>query len=205
MALFEPAVLSMADLDATADILVRSFAADPGVLFVLPDALERERLGPSLSRAMVRLAVRCGAPLIASPPVRGFALWFPPDAPVPTAVDIEETGLAGVREEIGREAWARLKALMDLLDASHPRYAPDLHWYLAMLGVDPDWQGQGIGEALMRPVFERADSDGVPCYLEAPTIENVRYYQRRGFAVVGEADVPGSDVHIWFMRREAST
>jgi len=205
MSLLEPAQLTAAEVDATADVLVRAFAADPGVLFVLPDIAARERHGSSLSRAMVRLVMRCGAPLVVSRPVRGFALWFPPDAAAPTDRDIEESGLAGVPGEIGEEAWARLKALMDLLDVCHPCYAPDPHWYLAMLGVDPDWQRQGIGEALMRPVFDRAERDGLPCYLEAPTSENVRYYLRRGFAVVGEADVPGSDVHLWFMRREAGS
>ena len=203
MSLVQPAPLTATEIDAAADVLIRSFATDPGVLFVLPDAAERERLGPTLARAMVRLIVRCGAPLVTASPVRGFALWIPPDAAPATAVDIKETGIAGVPAEIGAAAWGRLKVVMEFLDARHPRYAPDPHWYLTMLGVDPDWQRRGIGDALMRPVFDRADRDGIPCYLEAPTSENVRYYQRRGFGVVGEGDIPGSDVHIWFMRREA--
>ena len=39
---------------------------------------------------------------------------------------------------------------------------------------------QGIGEALLQPVFAAADRDGLSCYLEAPTEENstVVEYQR---------------------------
>jgi ribosomal protein S18 acetylase RimI-like enzyme len=134
--------------------------------------------------------------------VRGIALWFPPDAPAPTEIDLAESGIADVPAQIGSEAWQRFKRLLDHLDALHPVYAPEPHWYLAMLGVDPAWQRQGIGEALMQPVFTAADRDGLCCYLEAPTEGNARYYERRGFDVVAETDVPDSDMHIWLMRRE---
>lgn len=43
---------------------------------------------------------------------------------------------------------------------------------------------------------------GLCCYLEAPTAGNARYYERRGFRVLAETNVPDSDVHVWLMRRE---
>lgn len=197
-----PISLTGDDVAAAADVIVRSFAADPGVLFVLPDPAARERLGPTLARAVVRFTLRCGAPLVTAGEVRGVALWFPPDAPPPTREELEETGIAAVPEQIGSAAWARFKRLLDHLDALHPQMAPEPHWYLTMLGVDPVWQRQGIGEALMQPVFDQADRDGVACYLESPTAENTRYYSRRGFSVVGETNVPDSPMHIWMMRRD---
>ena len=54
----------------------------------------------------------------------------------------------------------------------------------------------------MRPVFAAADRDGLCYHLEAPTADNARYYERRGFRVLAETDVPDSDVHIWLMRRD---
>ena len=50
------------------------------------------------------------------------------------------------------------------------------HWYLNLLATHPDWQRQGLGSALMDVMFERADADGLPCYLETETPENVAYY-----------------------------
>ena len=198
----EPVPLTATDIDAAADVLVRSFAEDPGLFFVLPSLADRERLGPSLARAVIRYALRCGAPLVTPGAVRGVALWFPPDAPPPTGDDLNETGLATVPDLIGPAAWQRFERLLNHLDALHPQYAPAPHWYLAMLGVDPDWQRQGIGEYLMQPVFAAADRDGLSCYLEAPTADNARFYARRGFRVIAETDVPDSDVHVWLMRRD---
>jgi ribosomal protein S18 acetylase RimI-like enzyme len=197
-----PVPLAPSHVEDAAGVLVRSFARDPGLLFVLPDQGQRDRLCPSLARAVIRYALRCGAPLVTPGAVRGVALWFPPDAPAPTAADLAETGLAAVPERIGPGAWRRCQRLLGHLDALHPRHAPGPHWYLAMLGVDPAWQRRGIGEALMRPVVAEAERDGLCCYLEAPTEGNVRYYARRGFRVLAETDVPGSDVHVWLMRRE---
>jgi GNAT superfamily N-acetyltransferase len=197
-----PVPLDPGDVSAAAGVLVRSFADDPGLHFVLPEAADRERLGPALAHAVIRYALRCGAPLTTSGEVRGVALWFPPDAPAPTETDLAESGLVAVPDQIGLDAWGRFQRLLDHLDALHPRYAPEPHWYLAMLSVDPAWQRQGLGEALLRPVFDAADRDGLCCYLEAPTADNARYYARRGFRVLAETDVPGSEVHVWLMRRD---
>jgi ribosomal protein S18 acetylase RimI-like enzyme len=193
-----PVSLDPSLVDAAAGVLVRAFPADPGLLFVLPDPADRARLGPALARAVVRFALRCGSPVATPDPVRGVALWFAPD-------DLVATGIGQVPGLIGPEAWARFKRLLTHLDALHPRYAPDPHWYLALLGVDPACQRQGIGEALLRPVFAQADRAGAACYLEAPTAENARYYARRGFRVLAETDVPASDVHVWLMQRDPAS
>ncbi len=194
--------LESSHLDAAAGVLVRAFADDPGLRFVLPDHADRDRLGSSLARAAIRFALGRGAPLTTPDTVRGVALWFPPDAAAPTGAELAESGIAGVPAQIGGAAWARLGPLLSHLDAFHPLHAPEPHWYLAMLGVDPAWQRQGLGEALMTPVFAAADRDGLCCYLEAPTAGNARYDERRGFRVLAETDVPGSDVHVWLMRRD---
>jgi ribosomal protein S18 acetylase RimI-like enzyme len=197
-----PVPLDPARVNDAADILVRSFVADPGLLFVLPNPADRARLAPTLARAVLQYVMRCGTPLTTPGTVSGVALWFAPDAPAPTSDDLEASGIDQVPALIGPAAWERFQRLLDHLDAFHPRYAPEPHWYLAMLGVDPGWQRQGIGEGLMQPVFAAADRDHLACYLEAPTADNARYYERRGFGVVAETDIPGSDLHIWLMRRD---
>jgi ribosomal protein S18 acetylase RimI-like enzyme len=64
---------------------------------------------------------------------------------------------------------------------------PQPHWYLAFAGVEPALQGHGIGEALLRPVLQQADSDAVPCYLETPFPRTQALYRRLGFEIVSES------------------
>jgi ribosomal protein S18 acetylase RimI-like enzyme len=74
------------------------------------------------------------------------------------------------------------------------------HSHLGPLAVDAHLQGQGIGTVLLREYCRRLDAAGQVGYLETDKAENVRFYERGGFGVVGEAEVIG--VGNWFMRRE---
>jgi len=73
------------------------------------------------------------------------------------------------------------------------------HWHLGPVAVDVHLQGRGIGSMLMRAFCERMDAAHENAYLETDKPENVRFYERFGFEVVGEQDV--LDVPNWFMLR----
>jgi ribosomal protein S18 acetylase RimI-like enzyme len=73
------------------------------------------------------------------------------------------------------------------------------HWHLGPIAADAGRQGQGIGSALMEAFCARVDDTGNAAYLETDKAENVRFYEKFGFATTGEAPVIG--VPNWFMRR----
>lgn len=75
------------------------------------------------------------------------------------------------------------------------------HYYLEYLGVEPAWQGQGLGSRLLEELTRRADARGVGCYLETATRRNVPLYQRFGFEVREEKEIIG--VQAWMMWRPA--
>ena len=70
------------------------------------------------------------------------------------------------------------------LEAKHPKEPP--HFYLAVLGTDPDSQGQGLGSALMAPVLEQCDRDGIAAFLESSKESNIAFYARHGFRLTQE-------------------
>ncbi len=65
------------------------------------------------------------------------------------------------------------------------------HWYLATLGTAVEQQGKGVGGALLRPVLEHCDAEGLPCYLESSKERNVPFYRRHGFEVVAGGAAAG--------------
>ena len=74
------------------------------------------------------------------------------------------------------------------------------HWHLGPVAVDAHLQGRGIGSQMLAAFAARVDERGEPAYLETDKPENVRFYQRFGFQVCGEATVLGT--RNWFMWRQ---
>jgi ribosomal protein S18 acetylase RimI-like enzyme len=97
--------------------------------------------------------------------------------------------------------WPRLREIiegLEAIDRAHPRPP---HYYLAVLGTDPDAQGRGIGSALMRPTLETCDRDEVPAYLESSKERNIDFYARHGFRVTAEIELPDGP-RVWSMWRD---
>lgn len=192
--------LQPADLDHAADVAVRSFFLDPGIQWVIPDAAERQRLGTKLATAMIRYASLDGVAEIDTE-ARGLALWFRSDVQPPTETVLRHSGLWDVPALIGEQAWSRIRGLMADLAGLHRIRHMETHWYLSLLGVDPDFQRQGIGTNLIRSHLARTDAARLPCYLLAPIPYNVAFYEMRGFSVVAEANAADGHLHLRLMRR----
>jgi ribosomal protein S18 acetylase RimI-like enzyme len=97
--------------------------------------------------------------------------------------------------------WPRLAQVvegLEAIDGAHPR---DPHYYLAVLGTDPEAQGRGIGSALLAPTLETCDRDEVPAYLESSKERNIDFYARHGFRVTAEIELPDGP-RVWSMWRD---
>ena len=81
----------------------------------------------------------------------------------------------------------RLFAVDEVMAEHHP-HTPC--FYLQLVGVDPDWQGHGIGWRCCA-VLDRCDREGVPAYLEATSPHNRRLYERHGFHTQTTLQIPG--------------
>ena len=77
------------------------------------------------------------------------------------------------------------------------------HWHLGPVAVDPDMQGEGIGSAMLAAFCSHMDTYVSFSYLETDRSENVRFYQKFGFAVSAKASVLG--VPTWFMFRPGTS
>jgi GNAT superfamily N-acetyltransferase len=97
-------------------------------------------------------------------------------------------------------ALPRILRVLAFVEARHPH---EPHYYLQFIGVEPKRQGNGTGSALLRPVLERCDREGLPAYLEASNERSRALYARHGFELVEEARLPGGGPPIWRMWREA--
>lgn len=190
------------DVDSLVDVLSRSFHDDPGTIVFEPDPTRRTSILPVFFRTWLTAALaEEGDLVVPADEVNGLASWFGPDRHEPSETAMEEAGFGAVIEAFGPEAAGRMLAMIGELDARHAQHMSGPHLRLEFFGVDPDVQGRGIGHALIEHGHRRADAEGLACYLETFTERNVRYYEHRGWEVVGTYPV-ADGVPFYAMRRE---
>jgi ribosomal protein S18 acetylase RimI-like enzyme len=115
---------------------------------------------------------------------------------------VEERNSAGWSEvgaAWGREAEDRYQAFISDRDGAVGSLAPESHWQLAWLGIEPGHHGQGIGSTLVRQMTTRADAEGDACWLFTFTPRNVPIYEHLGFQVTLETTLPSSGLRLWVM------
>ena len=54
------------------------------------------------------------------------------------------------------------------------------HWYLHLLAVHPDWQGKGVGSALLHWCVSKATEENVPLLLWSSVVVEL-FYRKHGF------------------------
>ncbi len=189
------------DIAAAGAVLARSLFEDGLAKHMFPDDEERKVRTPWHFSAVVRYGVLFGRVLATAGIPRGVAVWLPPGETAMTDSRIAAAGLDAAPAVLGDEAFGRLMTAMAHIEPYREQDMPPQHWYLALVGVDPDYSGKGIGSSLLRPILEQADGDGLPCYLETAEERNVAYYEMHGFETVRHGTLPDTAVEYWTMQR----
>ena len=179
-------VTSSRDVTAVGGTLARAFFNDPVMTWAFPDPDRRRLNAPGVFELYAEAFAPHGETYMTAG-ATGAALWLPPGRALFHDEGSESLFATQVEERAGADA-SRLFELMAALDANHPEGS---FYVLQLLGVEPQWQGQGVGSALMATVLTRCDLERVPAYLEATSASSQRLYQRHGFTTIGEISLPG--------------
>ena len=187
------------DVPGLTGVLSRAFSNDPPMSWSFRDPATREqRLATIFGSALPSLFLPAGHVWTTSE-AAGVAVWQPPGQ-WRTPDDKVEGLLAQYDGKLLPEELDRFLTFLGMIEDKHPD-EPE-HWYLEVLAVDLDRQGQGVGSACMQPVLARADADGTPCYLESSNLRNVPLYERHGFQVTDVVDLPDGGPSLWLMWRD---
>lgn len=188
-----------ADVDPIARMFVRAYMDDPIATWMCRSQDLRARTLYALYSARLRQMLAHGEVWTDSERSCAAA-WLSPGARKPGI----SPQPAVLRCLLNPRLVARLPMLalgMRRMERAHPD-SPE-HWYLSLLGTDPGCQGRGLASAVLRPVLERCDIDGVGAYLESSKQGNLRFYARHGFQETEVLRLVGGP-KIWLMWREPS-
>lgn len=172
--------------------LTQAFYNYPVFVYVYPDDLERKDKLPHFFKSMVHKGLQQGEVYATSADMAGVTVWLPPGIP---------GGLSGAYQ-VDKAAYERFSYYGSCVYGVRQKYAPADHWFLELIGVVPEAQGNGYASRLLRPMLERADRENLPCYLDTEVEKNVTLYEHFGFRVLDDTVVPETDVRSWGMLRE---
>jgi GNAT superfamily N-acetyltransferase len=186
-----------ADLPAAVETLARAFYADPVWGWAFPDPERRLEQHSVVWRAIAESALAYESAWILGE-CAAVALWIPP-AKLELSPAAEERVEVLMREMLGAGA-ARVLEAFERFDAAHPQGEP--HYYLSLLATNPDHSGRGLGMGLLANCLARIDAEGAPAFLESSNPLNTPRYERLGFSVCGEFELPDDGPNVTQMWRD---
>ena len=96
-------------------------------------------------------------------------------------------GIENIKKALARES--KIKQLQ-------PK---ELMYYLWFIGVDPEYQNEGIGSILLNEIIKDSKHKKRPIYLETSTLKNLPWYKKYGFQIYNELEL---SYKLFFLKRE---
>ncbi|MEU6413248.1 GNAT family N-acetyltransferase [Microbispora sp. NPDC046933] len=190
-----PAVrpITATDIPVAVDTLTRAFADYPYTRHVVAADGHVDRIRRFQELCLTRIGMVYGRVWVAEEGL-AVAVWATPDQdPSPAFAEIGPL--------IGDLAGDRASAFEAAEQAVAPYRPQEPAWFLNTVAVAPQTQGRGLGSAVLAPGIEAAARAGYPAFLETSSERNVAFYERLGFIVTAEVQLPDEGPRTWCMRR----
>lgn len=134
----------------------------------------------------------------------GASVWSKPmDNVLSKSISLEKKVF--IMQQLGENCARKYTEIIDFMSGNSKEIIPVNSWYLSIVGVDPQLQGQGLGVKLIKPVLDKADKIGVPSYLETFTSRNKKFYNKLGYKDAATFYEPVIGAEYWIMFREPLT
>ena len=181
------------DKNLVLDILTNSFEANQSVNYIVKQDKKRVKRIRSLMDYSFEVCSMFGEVWI-SDDRRACALVLYPDR--------KRTTLKSI--------WLDLKLIFNCIGLSNVFKAMDREskikkiqpkermCYLWFIGVNPIYQGSGIGSKLLREIIEESKMEDRPIYLETSTMKNLPWYKKSGFEVYNKLELSYT---LYFLKR----
>ncbi|MBN8833698.1 MAG: GNAT family N-acetyltransferase [Niastella sp. SCN 39-18] len=182
------------DKKLAVDILAKSFDANQSVNYIVEQDKKRIQRVRSLMDYSFEVCYLFGDVFL-SDDKKACALITYPDKKKTTLKSIlldvklilSAVGLKNIKKTLAREA---------MINKIQPN---ELKYYLWFIGVDPEYQNEGIGSILLDEIIEDSEHKKRPIYLETSTLKNLPWYKKFGFQIYHELDL---SYKLFFLKRE---
>lgn len=131
----------------------------------------------------------------------GASVWCKPlDNALANQIQIEKKDF--LRQNLGETCLKKYAGMVEFMAEKTYNLIPKDSWYLSIVGLSPQFQNQGLGGKLIRPILEQIDELSLPSYLETFTPRNISFYSRLGYRNIASFIEPITNSEYWIMLRE---
>jgi ribosomal protein S18 acetylase RimI-like enzyme len=193
-------IIATPDYGRTAKTLALAFADDPVMAYIFKGSKNRvQRIESIMHLALKSYGHHSG--FIESLESRSVAVWQQPNPAKPSFLSLLLNAVEAVTKLRG--SIDRAQKVQQISYAVRPKHP---HWYLAILGTEPSFRGKwnegpSMASCLLTSVLDRCDQQAMPAYLESSNYGNISFYQRHGFQVTQQLELPGGP-NMWGMLRQ---
>ncbi|MBN1630173.1 MAG: GNAT family N-acetyltransferase [Thermoleophilia bacterium] len=184
------------------EAIADAFADDPLWLRLFEGESDLPRRYQACFEVPVRHCLKYGRVYATSEALEGVAAFVPGAFSDMSFWRMLRSGAVGCGMRMGMTAALRMANLRVLSKDRAKVTAGRPFVHLSVLGVRKAHQGKGLGGALLRALIEDCEKRCLPTYLETETEENVRMYERFGFELLKQVDLPNLGLPMWEMMRE---
>lgn len=194
--------LERSQMTSAVEVLAQAFNHDPIMQYFYP-VEEQSRLNSLrwLSQLILNYCSSHNQIYTTGDRLKGCAVWLPPGAFPMQMLHLLRLGFYQFPLKVRWQRIGEFFTIFNQMEHFHQQDVPQPHWYLVMLGVAPEYQGQGVGGMLLQPVLQQADRDRVLCYLETSTERGVNFYSKHGFEVLRSEQLSPTAPYFWTMKR----
>lgn len=186
------------DAQKSIDIIARSFATNPSILWVIKqDRKQAARIVALARYSFYTALLRKGAYL--SDNGHGVALCYRASVKGPLLPGIWNQLVLAVRA-IGLLRIGIVLKRQAYVQAQMPKNMDYLYFWF--FGVDPLHRGQGDAAELKNEVFSMARKENLPIYMETSVEKNRRVYEHYGFNCYHTWKVDKPAINLYFLRKE---
>ncbi len=181
------------EVTRVAEVLKRAFAGEPIQRWCMACDDPVELIGLEFLEAARQLAA--GGFLWVTEDLSGAAGWFPPGA------DYDEEAIDAVVSAALVSRGGRAEPRAGFWQWVEDHRPSTRHWYLDLLGVEPERQGTGLGRFLLKEGLARVDALAEAVFLVTDDRHNAAWYERHGFSIQSAERSPENGPMVWFMYR----
>ena len=194
--------LQRRDIKSASAMLARAFQDYPSYKFAIEDDERRRRRLQAMMALNVKLGFYYGNAYATSSAMEGVMLTMPHPGGEFTMWRLIRCGMLNLMIG-GASTGQKIGLVEETIGGAHEELSPGPHLYVMMVGVDPTFQGKGYASRLFRHVFQLAEEQHQPVFIDTCSESDVAIYLHLDFEIVDRRPISGTPLETTALIRSA--